>query len=145
MSRGGPLETKISNSARSDLSKPWPQSYYGKPIQIDWEWDFFRRVPGAPNFVPWPPGVPRVTYWGPRVLKRKEFFFGFYTKSLLQASLSYTPHDPFGSFKLGNYVAKILNLKVLRTFIFEWETSHLPTNCVALWRTCCPCFDLLTP
>ncbi len=47
--RGRPLETKISNSARSDPSEPCPRSYYGKPIQIGCKWDFSRRVPGVPN------------------------------------------------------------------------------------------------
>ncbi len=45
----------------------------------------------------------------------------------------------------GPYLTRIPNLEDLRPVFSERETSHSPTNRVAVWRTRSPFVDLLTP
>ncbi len=79
----------MAHSGQSDLSKPCPRSYYGKPIQIGGEWDFPRRAP-------WPQ-ILHCGPWGPpddilraRVLKRKEHFFALTQNLAVGLSALYT-------------------------------------------------------
>ncbi len=51
----------------------------------------------------------------------------------------------FGGQFRGRKRQRLQSFEVLRPIVSERETSHSPTNRVAVWWTCGPFFDLLTP